>query len=704
MWLENRRPEHGLQPRRNRSPNWLYAVLLVAAIMVAYQPAWRAGFVWDDDAYVTQNELLSAPDGLWRIWFSLDSPSQYFPLTYTMLRFEHGLWGSNPAGYHWINILTHAANALLVWRLLVLLGIPGSWLAAALFALHPVHVESVAWISEQKNLWSLCFSLLALIAWVKFIETQPGSWRFYVLSLVLYSLALFSKTVACTLPAALVLILWLERKPLSRARAAQIVPFVLLGIGVGLITVFWERYHQGTQGRHFALGLPERILVASHAIWFYAGKLVWPVNLVFSYPKWDVDAASPLSYGWLAALAAVGFLIGYARRFFGRSVEVAVTFYVAMLSPLLGFIMLYTFRYSFVADHYQYAASIGPIALSAAGITKVWGPAGSAKRHLALAICAALVATLGVLTWRQAHMYKDLETLWRTTLARNPDSWLAHNNLGGILLQRGHLDDAFAHFEKVLELEPSDKVANNNVGQVLFRRGSTNQAIAYYRKALQEDPGYQVAHYNLAVALLQTRQYEEAIVHLRPVAENPPDRADVQKLLGTALFQTGHVDEAIQHYEQALAIQPTAEIHSRLGAALVKAGRLNEAIPQVQKALQLQPWNADLYHQLANVAWVLTVSRDPSVRNGARAVELAQQADLLFSGQDARTSRVLAAAYAEAGRFAEANRTAEHALQLALAGNNSTLAARLRQEVKLYQANSSLGDSLRAEPIPGRAP
>jgi len=258
----------------NRS--WLLGLILVLSTVLVYLPARHGGFIWDDDVYVTDNPLLTAPDGLKRIWFSFDSPSQYFPLTYTTFRLEHGLWGSNPAGYHWVNILLHAANALLVWRLLRRLGLPGAWLAAALFALHPVHVESVAWITERKNVLSLFFLLLAALAWIEFLEERPqGSRRYYGLALVLYTLALFAKTTACTLPAALVLVLWLQRKPITRSRLAQIVPFVLIGMGMGLMTVWWERYHQGTQGKLFQLDLPDRVLVASRAIWFYAAKLLW---------------------------------------------------------------------------------------------------------------------------------------------------------------------------------------------------------------------------------------------------------------------------------------------------------------------------------------------------------------------------------------------------------------------------------------------
>jgi len=402
-------------PRRGLRAVWPGA-LLVLLVCLAYLPALRGGFIWDDDVYVTDNPLLTAPDGLRRIWFSLDSPSQYFPLTYTVFRLERSVWGLNPTGYHTVNILLHAINALLVGLLLKRLQVPGAWLAAGIFGLHPVQVESVAWITELKSVMSLFFILLTLFCWIEFVEER--SRRFwYWLALGFFALALCSKTTACTLPAVLLLILWLKTKPISWRRLAQVIPFLAMSLGMGLLTMWWERFHIGTQGKLFSLGLLDRILIASHGLWFYAGKLFWPVNLTFIYPRQVIDPANPLAYGWLFLSLGLGAAIGFIRRSVGRSVEVATLFYAVTLSPLLGFIMLYTFRYTFVADHYQYVASIGLIALVAAGITI----ALKTRPFLWLAVAGVLLSTLGPLTCRQAQMYANAETVWRTTLARNPD-------------------------------------------------------------------------------------------------------------------------------------------------------------------------------------------------------------------------------------------------------------------------------------------
>src|SRR3954447_14066258 len=415
----------------SRARALIFAVVLAAVTTFAYRPAWHGGFLWDDDAYIINNELLTAPQGWQRIWFSLDSPSQYFPLTYSTFRIEHALWGLNTTGYHCVNLLLHVGNALLVWAVLARLRVPGSWLAAAIFALHPVQVESVAWITERKNVLMGFFFLLTLLAWIAFVDERHRRPRtFYCIALIFYALALSAKATACTLPAALFLILWLQKKPITARRLIQIVPFLALGIGMGLLTVWWERYHQGTNRGAFPFLSPmERMLVASRAIWFYLSKIFWPSNLTFIYPRWNISPANLLDYTWLLACVAACLAVYSLRRHFGRSLEVAAAFFVATLSPVLGFIMLFTFRYTFVADHYQYLACIGPIALASAGIV-IFSQKFAQYRAVILSAALLVVATLGTLTWRQAAAYADIETLWRSTLAKNPACWMAHTNIG----------------------------------------------------------------------------------------------------------------------------------------------------------------------------------------------------------------------------------------------------------------------------------
>ena len=441
----------------------LFALLLCGLTILIYRPAWHGGFIWDDDRYVTNNLLLTAPDGLHRIWFSLDAPSQYFPLSYTLLRIGRSLWALNPTGYHSLNLAFHIANALLVWMVLSRLKVPGGWLASAIFAIHPVEVESVAWISELKNVLMGFFFLLTLFAWIEFLDRQGGRrWTWYGAALLFYLLALCAKATACTLPAALLLIIWLKKRPLRLKDVVRTIPFVVLALGVGLLVIWWEKYHQGTRVLA-ALAPIDRLLIASRAIWFYLGKILWPSHLTFIYPHWSIDPHDPLGYGWLLAGLLACAAIYLTRRRFGHSIEVAVLFFVTTLAPLLGFVMLYTFRYTFVADHYQYLASIGPIALIAAAFVtfserqkrgKQWEIAGS----------VAILGILSVLTWRQAETYRDAETLWRATLARNPSCWMAHNNLGILELTRDHLDQAIVHFERSVSLYHDQPEGHYNLG------------------------------------------------------------------------------------------------------------------------------------------------------------------------------------------------------------------------------------------------
>lgn len=498
----------------------LLGAFLVAATFIAYKPVWNAGYIWDDDFYVTENKLLAAPDGLKRMWFSIDDVrSQYFPLTYTALRIEYSFWGLNSSGYHLFNILLHALNALLLWLLLRRLKLPGSWLAAAIFALHPVHVESVAWITEQKNVLSLFFSLLAMLSWVEFTGDSFPSVRrgYYVLALLFFAMALFAKTTACTLPAAMLLVLWLKDKPIDFRRLVQIVPFAALGIGMGLVSMWVERYH-GTHGELFSLGIAERALIAGRAIWFYAAKLLAPVNLAFSYPRWEINPADPLAWIWLAAAVVFCFVVFlWARQYISRGFKAAVIFYAVTLSPLLGFIMLYTFQYTFVADHYQYVASIGPIALVAAGISRVFDRINNFRWILVPVIFGVLLMALGLMTWRQAGVYVDSETLWRDTIAKNPKSALALNNMGDILFKKGNFDEAITAQKKVVELKPDA-----------------------------------MAHYNLSMSFLLKGQIDESVMHFEKAVDYAGDTVVKWKKLGDEFMKRGSIEEAAAKYQDTL--------------------------------------------------------------------------------------------------------------------------------------------------------
>ncbi|MBW2697627.1 MAG: tetratricopeptide repeat protein [Deltaproteobacteria bacterium] len=541
----------------------LLALLLVAMTVAAYGPALSAGFVWDDDDYVSENPLLAAPDGIARIWLSMDAPSQYVPMVYTTFRFEYGLWGLDPLGYHLSNVLLHAINALLLWWLLRRLEVGGAWLAAAIFALHPVNVESVAWIAERKNLLSLFFSLGSTLAWHRYLERSPQHAPYvYLLSLALYALALTSKATACTLPATLLILTWLRGDRIDRRRLAELTPFVLLGLAMGLLVMFWERFHIGTEGERFGMSLTDSFLVASRAVWFYLGKLVWPTGLTFSYPRFEVDPSNPAHYLPLLAGAVLIWILWRSREQIGRAPFAAALYFVANLAPMLGFIPLFTFWYTFVADHYQYVASIGPIALFAGGIAHAqrrwdvpwpWIVGGSVM----------LLLALGGSTFQQSRIYENRETLWQDTIAKNPRSWMAHTNLGRHRLAEERWAAAASAYEAALEVRPETYRAHIGLGRALARMNRADDARRHYEAALALKPDLPRIHEALAVLAWQRADGHVAILHYEAMTRLAPDSARAYFLLGRGLERMGRREEARWQYQRALRLDPSHRGASR---------------------------------------------------------------------------------------------------------------------------------------------
>jgi tetratricopeptide (TPR) repeat protein len=487
----------------------------------------------------------------------MDAPSQYFPLVYTAFRIEYGLWGLDPFGYHLVNVLLHAFNALLLWLLLRRLEIPGAWFAAAVFALHPVHVESVAWITERKNVMSLFFSLVSLLAWRRFVEPRSGpAWRFYAASLACYALALASKVTACTLPAAQLLLLWLRGHPIDRRRIAQVMPFAALGVAMGLVIIYWERHHIGTVGDRFTISPIESFLVATRASWFYLGKLLWPTQLTFSYPKFAIDPSDPLQYSWaIAGAILLAGLWGW-RRSIGRAPLAAGIFFVATLSPLLGFIPLFTFWYSYVADHYQYVASIGPIALVSAGATQLLRSRTSLGRAGRGSAAALVLAVLGLLAWNQSRAYENEETLWRDTIAKNPGSWMAYTNLGRYLLREERFEEAIDAYQQVFAIKPDAYRAHVGWADALLKLGREREAGAHFEAALELRPDLYSAHQALARLKWKRGERAAAIAHYEAMIAIEPQNPTGHFLMGRALERTQRRQEALRYYRNALAIDP----------------------------------------------------------------------------------------------------------------------------------------------------
>jgi len=568
--------------------------LLCCATLAAYWPALQGALLWDDAAHITKPDLWSW-HGLWRIWFELGATQQYYPLLHSAFWVEHRIWGDAVLAYHLTNVALHAACACLVVLIARRLSLPGAWLAGFVFAVHPVCVESVAWISEQKSALSGFFCLASALVYLHYDESRRVSR--YLLALGLFVLALMSKTVTATLPGALLVILWWQRGRIEwRRDVLPLLPWFAVGASAGILTAWVERTYIGAVGADFTLTLLQRCLLAGRMVWFYAWKVVWPANLTFFYPRWNIDPGIWWQYLFPAGVlaAAIGLALAARRR---RGPLAAFLIFAGTLFPALGFFNVYPFRYSYVADHFQYLASLGIIVPAAAALTVAARKLSPGKPAL-VSLTMVLLGLLGVLTWRQSGIYRDAESLYRDTLARNPGSWLAENNLGNTLLEAGQRDEAIAHFEAALRLKPDFSEAHGGLGNAFERiPGRLPDAIAEYRTAVRLEPSNIRAHNNLGNALAMDGRLTEAIAELESVVRLEPDSAEAHSNLGNALrLSPGGLPRAIAEYQAALRIDShLAEAHNNLGSALAQTpGRLPEAIPEFEAAIRLRPgyWRA----------------------------------------------------------------------------------------------------------------
>lgn len=619
---------HPRDDSRPLRPIWI-GTLVFLATLIAYFPALSAGFIWDDHpGHVTKSELRSL-DGLVRIWTDIGATQQYYPLLHTAFWVEHHLWGDGPFGYHLLNVLLHATAACLVGTLLRRLAIPGAWFAALLFAVHPVAAESVAWISEQKNTLSTVLYLCAALAFFRYHDDRQP--RYYAIATLWFVSALPTKTVTAALPAALLVILWWRQGRVTwREDIAPLLPWFALSIGAGTLTAWVEHAQIGAQGTDFALGSIERVILAGRAAWFYLTKILWPAELIFIYPRWDIDARE--AWQWLFPISALLALAAmWFRRRNNRGLLAGSLFFVGTLFPALGFVNVFPFIYSFVADHFQYVAMLGVLALVAAGATQ-W----AARLPVSVARGAAVVVllTLGTLTWRHAATFRDVFTLYTTTITRNPACWMAYNNLAIALVDAGRPNEALPHYEKALGLRRNYPEAENNFGFALTQLGRAADALPHLQRAVQLKPGYAeahnnlgaalmglnrpaegmaafgeavrlnpryaVAHFNLGLALASNGKPADAIPHFQRALQHNPNYADAELNWAIALTVSGRAAEALPRFERALQLNPrNLHTHVSYGRALATLGRLEEAIARYRAALELQPNVAEIHFQLA---------------------------------------------------------------------------------------------------------
>jgi tetratricopeptide (TPR) repeat protein len=608
-----------------RSPWWQIGLILLS--LVCYWPNLRGGLVWDDAAHVTSPPLQSV-SGLGRIWSDPRATQQYYPLLHSFFWVEHRVWGDATLGYHLVNVLEHAAAACLLVVILRRLSMPGAGLTGVVFAVHPVCAESVAWISEQKNTLSLVFYLAAALAYLRFDASRgrPAAARAYALATLLFVAALLTKSVTATLPAAILVVFWWQRGRIAwRRDVVPLVPWFAVAIASGLFTMHVERTLIGAQGSNFDLTFPQRLLLAGRVVWFYLGKILWPSDLMFIYPHWDVRSAA---HGWIVFLAAgilatVGLWV-LRRRF--RGPLAAWLFFVGSLFPALGFFNVYPFIFSYVANHFQYLASMGIFAAISSGAVALLGRAAGPSRALGRIAIGVVVAVLVLVTRAQSRTYVDGKTLYETTLRQNPECWMAHNNLGLWYERDGDTVRAMAEYEAALRQNSENETAQNNLGGILRRiPGRRDEAFGHLSEAVRLAPENADAHNNLGVWYEDGGELAKAADQFELALRSKPDDPEAHSNLGSVLARSpGRLDDAIAQLREAVRLQPDFGVaRLNLGNALLAApGRLDEAIAAYQSAVRISPDMAEAHIYLGN-AWARAPGHgDDAIAEFRRAIVL----------------------------------------------------------------------------------
>jgi tetratricopeptide (TPR) repeat protein len=574
--------------------DWLWGLILILSVVLTYAPVWKAGFIYDDSLLLTANPCVVGPLGLKEIWST--SPAVISPLIFTTFWVEHAIWGLEPLPYHVMTVLLHGVCAILLWQVLRSLRVQGAWLGAALWALHPVEVESVAWISEMKNTESGFFFLLSILFFLRWLRAKEldgraeGEWN-YVLTLFFAAMGMASKSSTVILPVVLCLCAWWMEGRWHWRNLPRVLPMFLMAIAPSAVSIWTQGQQLATDTEpQWVRTWPEPLATAGDVVWFYLGKLLWPHPLATIYPRWQIDAGQWFSYLPLLAVIVILSIFWVERVPWSRAPFFAFAYFVTALLPVLGLIDEYSFRFSSVFDHWQYLASIGPLALAGTALARFSNFIIPGKPRLQASLGAGLLVTLGVASWQRTLTYKSEETLWTDALAKNPDCWMCCNNLGNALLQKGRVDEALEQFQKALRINPQYVEARSNLGAALFQKGQVDDAISQYKRSLEISPNYAQAIYNLGLALFQKGQVDDAISQYKRAARINPYYPETHNALGNALLQKGQVDEALEQFQKAVEIKPNyVDARNNLGVVLFKKGRVDDAVAQYKKALEINP-------------------------------------------------------------------------------------------------------------------
>lgn len=570
---------------------WFWRALLAGAIVVAYIPVWWAGYIWDDDAVFQRNPAVIHPEGLAQIWTG--KGADICPLTLTTFWLEYRIWGDTPVLYHLVTLLFHLLSAILLWRVLRVLEIPGAWLGTALWAMHPVMVESVAWATELKNTESGFFYLLSTWYFIRLIKLDGAAaraWRrVYALMLLFAAMAIACKSSTIILPFVLCLVAWWLEREWKWWRVVQVMPIVLFSLASGLLAM-WTQQAEGAQVAILARSWPDRLATAADAVWFYLGKLLWPYPLEMTYPAWHLDTSSVLTYVPLAVLMILFSVFWLKRQTWGRPWFFALAYFLIALLPIVGLVNMKYFVYTQVADHFQYLAAMAPLVLLGAGATRLFEFYAPNQPNLRVATAAVVLVVLGILTFQKASVYKDEETLWNDTLAHNPEAWIGYNNIGMQRVFAHQNDAAIPYFRKAIAINPNCDFAWNNLGASLCADGDYQGGIIAYQGAMKVDPENTALLINLGGAYMRLGRFDEALVPLKRALEINPKSVMALTSLGMVYEQEKKPADAIDPLTKAVEIHPDdAKLHNDLGGVLYQTGHLDQALMQFREALRLNP-------------------------------------------------------------------------------------------------------------------
>ena len=713
---------------------WFGVAGLLLLTLLVYIPSYQAGFIWDDDVIAGHPLMKEGWHGLRDIWFSIRF-GDFCPVTATSFWLEWQVHGAMKEIQHTTNILLQALNVVLLWRVLLRLRVPGAWLAAAVFAVHPVCVASVTWLAERKNTLSMFFYLLSLLFYLRsdyksdlpFSNRQPSIFdprlRFYWLSFAFFLLALLSKSSVVVLPVMLLLFTWWRYEKIDRRNALRVLPFFAFAFAAGITTLVAHYYYGPKLGvLPTESNLLIRTLTSARAVWFYLAKDLLPVGLTMHYPRWKIDPASPIAYVPALAMVVTLAVFWRFRQSWGKACLFGLSYFLLALGPTIGVLNMAFLMMAPVADHLQYLALPGILALLVGGV--VYLLEGQTQRLIPVFLFLLLVSPLAFLSWRHQRLMANPEALWRDNLKKNPTSWTANNNLGGILFEQGHAEEAaslyrealktrndlsfvhvnlgralfslhktqeaLAQYGEAVHLDPKDFNAWNNGGVALLTLGRTNEAIFSFQKAVEISPNNPTFFANLARIFEETGQTQSAIQLYRSRLQYAPADSIAHQQIGRLLFAEGKLDEAVVHYQEVIRLTPDSiDARFGLGEILSKQNKMATAVDQWRQILKLAP---DKVEVLGNLAWALATSRDDKLRNGAEAVKFAERARTLAPANMPSIPDLVAAAYAEAGRFTDAEKSETDAVTLAVSNGQNELAAKYRSRLDLYRAKRPFRD------------